>query len=234
VAGNADDGRLLSVDWLQISTPSRRHVKNVASLVRELLYDHAAQRLLLRPAAEYALLHNETLLSDETMLLPRQGMVTLALPKGRGGAIDIQLQFLLPPAQSPSAFGIAVRASADSMVAAAVALSFNVSAPHPVTGVRYASAYGVHAQVPPIKVLPGEALDVRILVDRPIVEVFLMGGRAAFVATRVPFDPDATSVHLFNSGNADVTAAHISVHGMSCGWAESLPIPSQLTSRRHY
>ena len=31
-------------------------------------------------------------------------------------------------------------------------------------------------QVPPVKVLPGELLDVRVLVDRPIVEVFLMGG----------------------------------------------------------
>ena len=49
MAGNANDGRLLSVDRLQINNhaanvPQREDVHNVASLVRELLYDHAAEQ----------------------------------------------------------------------------------------------------------------------------------------------------------------------------------------------
>ena len=71
---------------------------------------------------------------------------------------------------------------------------------------------------------------MRIMVDRPIIEVFLMDGRAAFVASKVPFDLDATSVHLFNSGDASVTARGISVHGIGCGWAAALPSPKQTMS----
>ena len=266
VAGPAGDGRLLTVDWLSYHACGRFGGcgANVASLVRELLFDHAAQRLLMRPVAEYALLHNATFVKDATKVLapaePAKGavggsgsnggsagsLVTLNVPKDKGGAIDVEVSFDVERTAQPrmqqqqqqqqhegteqqqqEAFGIAVRAPAGSIEGAAVQVSFNVSAPDPTTGTRTVTAYGVRAQVPPFPVLKGETLDVRLLVDRAIVEVFLMGGRTSFVASKVAYDPEATAVHLFNNGAAEVVAKGISVFGMVCGWTDVLPLPKQ-------
>ena len=270
VAGPAEDGRLLTVDWLSYHACGKFGGcgANVASLVRELLFDHAAQRLLMRPVAEYALLHNATFVKDATKVLapaalaaPAESAVggggggsgsstgslaTLNVPKDKGGAIDVHVSFDVESTAQPrtqqqqqqqhegkgqhqqqDAFGIAVRAPAGSIEGAAVQVSFNVSAPHPTTGTRTVTAYGVRAQVPPFPVLKGETLDVRVLVDRAIVEVFLMGGRTSFVASKVAYDPETTAVHLFNNGATEVVAKNVSVFGMGCGWTDALPLPKQ-------
>ena len=75
-----------------------------------------------------------------------------------------------------------------------------------------------------VKVLPGEPLSVRVLVDRPIIEVFAQGGRGALVAADQIFSLESTSVHLFNTGKRDVSVT-ASLYGMGCGWAEVLPTP---------
>ena len=74
-----------------------------------------------------------------------------------------------------------------------------------------------------------QGLDVRVLVDRSIVEVFIGGGRAAAVMSYQPpnnvSDPAAmdltsyTSLHLF-AGQA-ATATNVTVHQMGCGWNQS-------------
>lgn len=76
--------------------------------------------------------------------------------------------------------------------------------------------------------LQGETLDVRILVDRPLVEVFVQGGRAAYVFADTTFTPDKSSVHLFNWGTsgAAVHARSVSAYGMGCGWTSTLPKPA--------
>lgn len=71
--------------------------------------------------------------------------------------------------------------------------------------------------------LKHEALEVRVLVDRPIIEVFVQGGRGAFVAAS-NFSLDHASVHLVNGG-AVAVATNVSAFGMGCGWAGSLPAP---------
>ena len=73
-------------------------------------------------------------------------------------------------------------------------------------------------------VLPGEPLFIRLLVDRPIIEVFAQGGRGALVAADQIFSVANTSVHLFNTGLHDVSV-EASLYGMGCGWADSLPTP---------
>lgn len=264
VAGPADDGRLLTVDLLSYHACSRFGGcgANVASLVRELLFVHAAQRLLMRPVAEYTFLHNATFVKEATKVLtpaaPAKGavgggggsgsstgsLVTLNVPKDKGGAIDVEVSFDVERTAQPrmqqqhegteqqqqqqqEAFGIAVRAPAGSIEGAAVLVFFNVSVHDPTTGTRTVTAYGVRAQVPPFPVLKGETLDVRLLVDRAIVEVFLMGGRTSFVASKVAYDPETTAVHLFNNGAAEVAAKNISVFGMGCGWTDVLPLPKK-------
>ena len=76
-----------------------------------------------------------------------------------------------------------------------------------------------------VTVLKGEKLEVRLLVDRPVVEVFIQGGRGAFVAAS-NFSVSEASVHLVNQGVAAVEA-NVSAWGMGCGWAAELPLPHQ-------
>ena len=64
-----------------------------------------------------------------------------------------------------------------------------------------------------------KAVDVRVLVDRSIVEVFVGGGRVAAV---MPFQPPGlnhTRVHLFAA--QDQSVANVTIHQMGCGWNES-------------
>ena len=75
-----------------------------------------------------------------------------------------------------------------------------------------------------VRVLPGEPLSLRLLVDRTIIEVFAQGGRGALVAADQIFRLDHTTAYLFNTGTQDVSAS-VSMYGMGCGWANSLPKP---------
>ena len=75
-----------------------------------------------------------------------------------------------------------------------------------------------------VVVLPSERLTARILVDRPLVDVFVQGGRGAFVAAS-NFSKELSSVHLVNEGAVAVQAT-ASAWGMGCGWAAQLPPPS--------
>jgi hypothetical protein len=80
-----------------------------------------------------------------------------------------------------------------------------------------------------VELLKGEtSLAVRILVDRPVVEVFVQGGRAAFVAAS-NFSVGRASVHLVNDG-AVAVAATVNASGMGCGWANALPLPTSTSA----
>jgi sucrose-6-phosphate hydrolase SacC (GH32 family) len=66
---------------------------------------------------------------------------------------------------------------------------------------------------------------VRIYVDRPVVEIFINGGRAAFTHAVADFALNSTAVRVFNGGKAAVTCSNVSVHGMGCGWTAVAPAP---------
>jgi sucrose-6-phosphate hydrolase SacC (GH32 family) len=75
-----------------------------------------------------------------------------------------------------------------------------------------------------VQMLPGEAtLDLRVLVDRSIVEVFAARGRAV-VSTRDYPSVDETAVRLWTSPHAPLmTHIHRArVWSMECGWVDDL------------
>ena len=66
------------------------------------------------------------------------------------------------------------------------------------------------------------ALELRLLVDRSVVEVFVMGGRAVFSKTFAPsvlYVPD-THVALQAWGDVDALTASVDVYSMGCGWTD--------------
>ena len=178
---------------------------------------------------------------------------TLPVPSGGvGGAIDVVLSFdltALAPTVAPAHFGVAVRAPPTGVDGAGQKVTFLVSAADAqgtrtltVSGRRATARPPKHPPPPPPKPFPavnvtkifrGEVLDVRVLVDRMIVEVYVMGGRLAWTHTDVkhapgeyPFDVSNTSVHLFNHDTkSSLTARNVSVYGMGCGWRADIPKP---------
>ena len=76
-----------------------------------------------------------------------------------------------------------------------------------------------------VPVLKGESLDLRVLVDRPVIEAFFQRGRTSYVTADTPFSLDNSSVHLFNNGPENVRA-NVSAFGMGCGWNAALPKPA--------
>ena len=64
------------------------------------------------------------------------------------------------------------------------------------------------------------------LIDRPYIEVFIQGGRIAFVVAPA-FNATTTAVRLFNGygGGRTELVANVTVNGMGCGWATDLPKP---------
>ena len=69
-------------------------------------------------------------------------------------------------------------------------------------------------------------VDVRILVDRSIVEIFVAGGRVAALMAYEPADVSMTHVHMWGEGTAaeqagaavGVGARDVEVFSMGCGW----------------
>ena len=65
-----------------------------------------------------------------------------------------------------------------------------------------------------------DELDVRVVVDRSVVEIFVAGGRVAgLMATRTPNSTLATAVHLF--APAEALVASLDIWSMGCGWNET-------------
>ena len=71
-----------------------------------------------------------------------------------------------------------------------------------------------------VPLLKGETeFELRILVDRCIVEAFLMGGRAAFTSSgpaTAAGAPPGTAVKVFSATGVRLAAA--TVYSMGCGW----------------
>eukprot|EP00035_Acanthoeca_spectabilis_P009324 m.165748 g.165748 ORF g.165748 m.165748 type:complete len:600 (-) comp14685_c0_seq3:70-1869(-) len=234
------DNRLFWVAWLS----GNAQVPNSLTLVRTLNYDAAAGQLVSYPVEEYTRLHTVSYLVNHSMgsLLP--GSVnTLPLPPTAGAALDLEVAFdmsNLPPTATAAKFGVAVRAPRDGIAGAANFAEFSVSATQ-TNGRRMVAVDGVmnrmpgkgptppypcHRNVCPPNIttlLPTERLTVRVLIDKPTVEIFVLGGRIAWVMNDGHFDPNQTSVHLYNSGSHAVSVPLVSAFGMGCGWANALP-----------
>ena len=67
------------------------------------------------------------------------------------------------------------------------------------------------------------ALELRILVDRSVVEVFVMGGRAVFTKSFLPsvlYVPDTHVVLQAWGDVAALTLPSVEVYSMGCGWTD--------------
>jgi sucrose-6-phosphate hydrolase SacC (GH32 family) len=63
-----------------------------------------------------------------------------------------------------------------------------------------------------------EHLQLRVLYDRSIVEVFAQEGRRVITATTYPM-PDATLVRFDNAANQSLKV-NVTVHAMGCAWLD--------------
>ena len=187
---------------------------SVLSLIRELKLDHDTDQLVSYPVAEYSLLRNSTFV-DGSSLGEIKGAKPLPVPAGAGGALDLLVSF--DSYFAARGFGVSVRSGAFNV-------TFDISASTPV-GLRTVRCdFNGEAQKS-IALVNGETLDVRVLVDRPLVEVFVQRGRAAYTFADTSFSADKTAVLLFNDGPSAVVASNVSAFGMGCGWATTLPVP---------
>lgn len=71
----------------------------------------------------------------------------------------------------------------------------------------------------PFKMTAGQVgVDVRVLVDRSVTEVFVQGGRATGLLAYTPPDQSMTHAHLFAEGGTAVNVSGVNAWSMSCGW----------------
>ena len=71
----------------------------------------------------------------------------------------------------------------------------------------------------PFNVTKGQAsVDLRVLLDRSVSEVFVQGGRASGLLAYTPLDTAMSHVHLFAEGDTAVEVSGAQAWSMSCGW----------------
>ena len=229
-----DSGRLLIVAWVY-GPPAPSSM----SLIRDISYDAAARQLVSFPVPEYTLLRTHAVMQHQNLGVVGPGVLkTLPLPAGVGGSADILLSFELRDAVTAAdGFGLAVRAPSRAYAgAAAVTMTVNHVGASDADGNRNVSMSFVTPDPKAdhdsnanatVLLLRGEALDVRVLIDKSVVEFFVMGGRAAYVACDVFYSLANSSVHIFNAGTAPVTVSNVSAYQMGCGWAHTKPLPAE-------
>ena len=67
-------------------------------------------------------------------------------------------------------------------------------------------------------VIKGEqSVDLRVLVDRVVVEAFVAGGRATLTSREFGEDGE-TAVHMLAAGVRPVEVKHFAIWSMGCGW----------------
>merc|ERR1712151_120514 len=98
-----------------------------------------------------------------------------------------------------------------------VSVSISVG-PVSTNGTRTAVfSYLSHKAAKSFPILPGEtSLDVRILVDRSIVEFFVSGGRAVYTARYYPEPGSGGNIVVV--ANTDTAFLSAKVYEMGCGW----------------
>ena len=209
------------------------------TLPREVHYDPRTEALVSNPVPELAGLRNATLFNLTSPVQVSDGTPRL-LPGTEGGAAgsaDIELRWRLPaPDQASAVFGARVLAApapsgqggngndSGSGVEITVVVAAAGADGRRAADLTVASGGGgggggvVRSTTTPFTVLPGEAsVDIRIVVDRIIVEVFVQGGRVAFTRSYYPATHMDTGVQLLvSNGTAAATAA--TVWSMGCGW----------------
>jgi hypothetical protein len=231
VAGQTEsDGSILHMYWS--SGPGGRAGPGIAmmSAVRVLSYDPASASLVTNPAPWYSKMHNRTLVDESAIAIGvssagRTYTPALSAGSAQSGAssdlmlhvdlpsttVSFELRVLAGQASSSNATSIVINVSAANPDYAAGPRKGLISAT-PSFAPRRANAQG-------FGVLAGEStLDLRVLTDRSIIEVFAMGGRGTTATHDYPSDGSAM-FHLVNWGESPLIVRNLSIASMSCGWA---------------
>lgn len=200
---DAEIGRLLTIGWYW-PLP-------YLSQVREISYDHGTRQLVTNPIPEYDKLRTGTVFERRSVgkLAPKE-VHTLPVPATQAGAVDVLLSLNVSTwaADDTAAFGLNRSCSRGCEpfivlfdVGAADAdgdRTVRVSTPNKVPGTpapNCAGHYGIPHGCEPgtpresVRVLRGEALSARFMVDGPLMEVFVQGGRMAFSLRYTQYPP---------------------------------------------
>jgi sucrose-6-phosphate hydrolase SacC (GH32 family) len=232
VAGESERDGILHIGWIGMGNPpyAGSMELDMMSAVRVLSYERATEGLVTNPLPAYTTLRNATLAKSKTTVVLQPGSrSTPALPAGTGAAIDIEISLALPTT-GELAFALEVLAVASGGQVnhtsgeeiGAGSIGVNISAPIS-DGTRRGQLFyrGRHQKEQGSQrflVLKGEqSVDIRVLVDRVIVEVFAAGGRATLTGREFSQEGE-TAVHMLAAGTQPVHVSSFAIWSMGCGW----------------
>lgn len=194
--------------------------------------------LVTNPLPAYTTLRNATLAQSHgnTTVKIQPGIPnTPTLPTGTGAAIDIAISLALPIADE-LAFELQVLSSkgggrlnhTSGLEIGAGSIGVNISKPAS-DGTRrgelvYRGRQHKAQGVQPFVVLKEErSVDLRVLVDRVVVEAFVAGGRATLTSREYSLADDEdgeaeTAVHMVAAGVQPVQVNSFAIWSMGCGW----------------
>lgn len=183
------------------------------SAVRVLSYDSVLMALKADIAAEYTGLRNGTLVRPMAVELKADETRMLPIPVGKGLAMDVEVIIEIPQDQSDFiATALTVLAEGEH----GVTLNMTVAG---LPGERVGSGVVTGGVSPTNSVqfalLEGEDLEIRVLVDRSIVEFFVMKGRAAFTTRAYP-TLSQNGLKLWSGSR--LKASKLAAWEMGCGW----------------
>jgi hypothetical protein len=224
------ENRRVWFSWVKVQAPGAQ------SLAREARYHMALARLVFSPVPALAALRAAPpLFAAAAVPVPAGGAVWLGdWAPGAGNQSEVAATFALPPPGGlPVAFGVRVnvgRAAPRAQPGAANASNELRVVYDPRTRTANASWGGVEAALP---ILEGDAeVDVRLLLDRAVAEVFVGKGRLAFtVAAGTAASAAEAGMELFAEGGGmvarDVGAWHIN----SC-WVRKEEVLAQARAKK--
>jgi len=198
--------------------------------LREVAFDPTIQTLISNPVRELVGLRNGTLGSAKSVALTdgKPHVVSGTGYPADASTADVVAKFSVP-SNGAGAIGVSVLANTSGGVPFGGVLTIvNFSTPDTNGTIKATASIRTldpcaAVDSPPITtatfpILKGEELSLRVLVDRSVVEVFVMGGRVVFTKTYNPsvlYVPD-TNVVLHAWGNSLTASAD--VFSMGCGW----------------
>ena len=203
--------RVLHVGWATVAPHS------ALTCARDVRFDHRVDRLVANPIAELADLRNGTLYDERGLSVDARRPLD---GTGGGAASAADVVVALALGDAAARFGLTVQADAGASVGVrldvevedAAAAADDDAGLRPGTATITLIATGKSTSLA-FSVLPGEtAVNVRVLVDRALVEAFVADGRA--VLTQAIAWEDST-VHVESSTGA---TADVIVYSMGCGW----------------
>jgi len=210
--------------------PQNHFTRDHLTGLREVAFDPSIQTLISNPVKELVGLRNGTLGSVKSVALPdgKPHIVSGTGYPADASASDVVAKFSVP-SNGVGAIGVRVLANTSGAVPFGGVLTIvNFSTPDANGTIKAtasirtldpcAAVGSPRATMATFPILKGEELSLRVLVDRSVVEVFVMGGRVVFTKTYNPsvlYVPD-TNVVLHAWGNSLTASAD--VFSMGCGW----------------